>query len=249
MKEIKIIPIFNQSAPGIWDEFLDLRINAMRTTCNHIMSPDEIASANTEFRRSWARLKHNFAFAAYDGDRMIGCIHGDCQKNSSFIRHLYIAPEYQKQGLGCSLLAYAEQATSLLAIRTDIVALPNAEKFYRHYGYSSPLHTNNYFKDIKGRASCNTVPLFSCPPSLARKISGLSPDFKPEFVNVEHLPAYVHFDNKLNITGFGFMAPGVDTPTICARSASPDDWGRSRVTKAFNNLRTQQDILSAAKTR
>ncbi len=251
MKEVKIIPIFNQTNPRNWDSFVDLRKNAMRTTCNHNMSEQEIANAFQELQSSWGRLKHNFAFAAYDGERMVGCIHGDCQNRTAFIRHLYVAPEYQHQGIGCSLLSAAEHSSALVATKADIVALPNAEKFYQRYGYTSPLKTNNYFKDIRGKMACSVVPLFSCSPSLAKQLVKISYEFKPEYINQGHYPAFVYYDYKMQIGGFGFSGPDVslDTPRIFGRTSSTDDWGRHCVDKAFKNLSTQIKCLSDQKTR
>lgn len=251
MKEVKIIPIFDQAAPGIWDSFVGLRVNAMRTTCNHNMSDQEITNAFQELRSSWGRLKHNFAFAAYDGERMVGCIHGDCQKRTAFVRHLYVAPEYQHQGIGFSLLSAAEHSSALVASKTDIVALPKAEKFYQRYGYTSPLKTNNYFKDIKGKQACSVVPLFSCSPSLAKQLAKFSPEFKPEYVNQGHCPAFVYCDYKMQIGGFGFAEPDIslDKPQILGRTAMHDDWGRRCVSKAFENLSSHINALCEQKNR
>ena len=72
MSEIKILPIFNQSAPGVWDDMLRVRIAAMQYNYNIRLTDEELADAMSDFQKSWRQLSHNFAFGAYDGDRMVG---------------------------------------------------------------------------------------------------------------------------------------------------------------------------------
>ncbi|MBQ2017639.1 MAG: GNAT family N-acetyltransferase, partial [Alphaproteobacteria bacterium] len=123
MSEIRILPIFNQSAPGVWDDMLRIRIATMRHNYNIKLTDQEISEAMAEFQQSWKRLSFNFAFGAYDDGKMVGCISGDVQNKTAFIRHLYVLPEYQGQRIGSRLLNEAEIATSVSARQTDIVAL------------------------------------------------------------------------------------------------------------------------------
>ena len=45
MSDITIFPIFNQAVPHVWDDFLRIRIAAMRANYNIEMTADEIARA------------------------------------------------------------------------------------------------------------------------------------------------------------------------------------------------------------
>lgn len=206
MSNIKILPIFNQAAPGIWHDMIRMRVAAMQHNYNIKLTDKEIANAMSEFQKSWKRLSFNFAFGAYDGDQMIGCVSGDVQKRTSFIRHLYVLPEYQGQHIGAKLLDAAECATSVAAYQADIVALPRAESFYRHLGYTSPMKTNNYFKGLKP-PKCRTVPLFHCAPAFDRACSALrigasdAPNAKQ--INAAHMPVFAEYgiDSKIRAVG------------------------------------------------
>lgn len=212
MSEIRILPIFNQSAPGVWDDMLRIRIAAMRHNYNIKLTDQEISEAMAEFQQSWKRLSFNFAFGAYDDGKMVGCINGDVQNKTAFIRHLYVLPEYQGQRIGSRLLNEAEIATSVSARQTDIVALALAEKFYCRLGYTSPIKTNNYFKKLN-QPKCHVVPVFHCAPSFQRACNALrfgETDMPTaQQINTEHMPAFIDYDVKSNIRGVGVINNGV----------------------------------------
>ncbi len=206
MSEIKVFPIFNQAAPGIWDDMLRVRIAAMRHNYNIRLTDKELADAISEFQKSWRQLSHNFAFGAYDGDKMIGCINGDVQKKTAFIRHLYVMPEYQGQHIGAALLQAAEKSASISAHYSELVSLANAEKFYLRMGYSSPVGTNNYQKKLSAPRCC-TVPVFYCAPSFKRGVGALrygDADVSVcNQINENHLPVFSEYniDSKIRAVG------------------------------------------------
>lgn len=212
MTEIRILPIFNQAVPGVWDDMLRIRVATMQYNYNVKLTDQEILDAMAEFQKSWKRLSFNFAFGAYDGGRMVGCISGDVQNKTAFIRHLYVLPEYQGQHIGARLLNEAEVATSVGARQTDIIALALAEKFYCHLGYTSPMKTNNYFKGLKV-PKCRVVPMFHCAPSFQRACNALCfskydmPTARQ--INDEHLPTFVDYDVNSNVRAIGVLNNGV----------------------------------------
>lgn len=241
MKEIKILPIFNQSAPGIWEDMLRVRIAAMQYNYNICLTDKELADAMSVFQKSWRQLSHNFAFAAYDDDRMVGCLNGDVQQGTAYIRHLYVLPEYQGQQIGAALLRTAENGISLSAHKTDVVALAGAEKFYRHMGYVSPIGTNNYVK-VLSAPKCRTVPVFYCTPSFVRACgrlvhgTGNISDWKR--VNREHLPVYAECDvnSALRVVGVSER----QNITLRSTSRSLDDWACRNIRRVMGDYLSRQ---------
>lgn len=241
MSEIKILPIFNQSAPGVWDDMLRVRIAAMQHNYNIHLTDEELADAMSVFQKSWRQLSHNFAFAAYDGDRMVGCLNGDVQKKTAYVRHLYVLPEYQGQQIGAGLLRAAENAASLFARQTDVVALARAEKFYRHMGYNSPTNTNNYVKQLCA-PKCRTVPVFYCAPSFVRacdKLMGKSgAAFNATRINHEHVPTFADYDvnSQLRTLGVVDCANG----SIHSNNRCSDDWACRSMQRVIDNYLAHQ---------
>lgn len=242
MSEIKLHPIFNQSVPGIWDDLLRIRIIAMRENYNIKMSDVDIMRAMNEFQNSWRRLSFNFAFGAYDDNKMIGCVSGDVQKRVGYIRHLYVLPEYQGQHIGSRLLNAAQVAASVMANKTDVVSLPNAEPLYRGHGYTSLVGTNEYVKPI-GQPRCQTVPIFHCTPSIARTcgaMCGNAPmNFLSDKINSTHAPAFVYYDAESRITGCGTITPD-GNHHIYSTSNRPDDWARRCIARGLDAYMLQK---------
>lgn len=237
MTEVRIFPIFDQSAPGVWDDLLRIRVAAMLHNYNVRLSDQQLAEALQEFQKSWKRLSFNYAFGAYDGDKMVGCISGDVQKRTAFVRHLYVLPECQGHHIGARLLSAAEHATSIVACKTDIVALVKAEQFYVHQGYSSPMGTNNYFKNLTA-PKCLTVPVFHLVPAVTRASAGFYCDSASgmpsvEQVNSLHAPVFADYDVKSNLRALGVIRNG--ERIIASRLPAKLDFGYDEVNRAVNN--------------
>lgn len=212
MKELIILPIFDQSAPGVWDGMLRVRIAAMQHNYNIRLTDKELTDAMSVFQKSWRQLSHNFAFAAYDGDKMIGCLNGDIQKRIAYIRHLYVLPEYQGLRIGGRLLSAAERAVSIHARHTDIVSLAGAEKFYQHMGYHSLTGSNNYTKDIS-LPKCSCLPVFHASGSFNRaceKLRATQSDM-PDIILAtrQHHPVFAEYYIDLNLRAVGVINSGV----------------------------------------
>ena len=241
MSDIKIFPIFNQAAPGVWDDMLRVRIAAMQHNYNLRLTDNDIANAMSDFQTAWKRLSHNFAFAAYDGDKMVGCLNGDIQNKTAYIRHLYVLPEYQGQRVGAGLLHAAEKATSVSARQTDIVSLGGAEKFYRRMGYTSPIGTNNYVKKLSA-PKCATVPIFHCAPSFARAcdklLHGTGKMTERSHINREGLPVFADYDINSTVRAVCVSENGaVVIRTNCGLS---DDWAYRNMQRVMNNYQAHQ---------
>ena len=232
MSEIKLQPIFNQSAPGVWSDMLHVRIMAMRHNYNIELSDDDINRAMSELKKSWEHLSFNFAFGAYDGDKMIGCISGDCQKRTAYIRHLYVLPEYQGQRVGRRLLTSVEAAAALGANKTNLVALSRAEKFYRANGYLALTNTNEYTKSIR-LPHCQTVPVFRCTAPVVRACEQFASGFPTVQINDERIPAFVYFDIDSRITGCGAITE--TGSMICSKNSHRSDWARHCINRSLDS--------------
>lgn len=128
----QIVPIFNQDAPGVWDDFV--RIESTCDTELHGLSyPTQpiIKDRISVFKESLRENKHNFAFGAYKNGRMIGFTHGHlCQENEMYLDRLYVLPKYHRCGIGTQLLKAAEQTSALMATKIKFIALEEAINFY-----------------------------------------------------------------------------------------------------------------------
>ena len=238
MKEIKIMPIFNQSAP-IWEDFLRIRVAAMRGNYNYDMPANVISAAMMQLNGKWKRFSFNFAFGAYCDGEMVGCIHGSVQDKTATIDHLYVLPEFQKQHIGNRLVSMVQNATSVGANYLELVALPGAEKFYKRMGFVSKTGLNDYSKDIRTQGRCSATPLFHCAPHVMRACSELSGvEFNADMINKEHVPAFIHRDVNSVITGFGIVTSG--EPICITKSNRSDDMARIRLIRAIDSYRQNQ---------
>ena len=251
MSEITIFPIFNQAVPHVWDDFLRIRIAAMRVNYNIEMTADEIARAMCDMQAAWNHYAFNFAFGAYDGANMVGCIHGDCSKRVASIRHLYVLPKYQGLRIGSRLMNAAEATVSVAANSLDLVSLGHAEEFYRKRGCVAPLNTNVFVKNVVGTGRCQAVPLFWCPASVSRACDDLSHvsncSFDVGAVNQEHRPTFVYRDVDSNIVGYGMVGANgnnTDDVRICTQFKSATSFVQRRLNNAINGYCTQVSLVA-----
>ena len=238
MKEIKIVPIFNQTGP-IWEDFLRIRVAAMRGNYNFDMPVDAIVVAMKQLNDSWSRLSFNFAFGAYYDGAMVGCIHGAVQNKIAKIEHLYVLPGFQGMHVGSGLMNATKSATSIGANRIELTALAGAETFYKHIGCKSQTGMNDYVADIRTLGRCSATPLFYCSPRIARACAKLSDGkFDANLINKSHLPAFIYRDVDSNITGFGILTDG--KPICFTQSSRPDDLARTRLMRIMNAYNQNQ---------
>ena len=211
MSDVKIFPIFNQSAPGVWDDFLLIRVAAMKYNYDIQLSNIDLENARTELQQT----KHPFAFGAYDGDKMVGCIHGSIPSNTAEISHLYVLPEYQGQKIGIKLLQSAEAAISLNTNNAVLISLGKACEFYEKHGYTSPEWTNKFCKNVKNSGNCRVSPVFVPSASLIRQMAKISNKpatlFDNKKLSAERTPIFVYRNLDSKICGFAIAG---DTPAV-----------------------------------
>lgn len=211
MKEINIIPIFKPEQRQIWDEFWQVRVAAMRTNYNVELTAFQYSCAIEEFNKFFHERPFNFAFAAYDGNKIVGCINGDAAGGEAYIRHLYVLPEYQGLRIGIRLLTAAENASSLVAKHIRLTSLSHAKTFYSKYGYTRGETDNQFIRSLSKVGNLSTAPVFYCTPKISRGCKKLSADFDYEMVKYTGGPMFVSRDDLGNINGYSVISE-TDTP-------------------------------------
>ncbi len=195
---IKIKPIFNQSAPGIWDDFARIQGAAVVVDYN-ITWTDELHNKTvTDYERQFRGKTKNFAFGAYDSDSLVGFIRGDVSRSEMSIEGLYVLPDYQNMKIGIQLLSAAERAGSLATKSVNLISLPRAEKFYLRNGYRV-LYSNVYDKSITRVGYSGAVPVFKLSAPLARMTKDM---LMPYDISIEkHTPVFVYISVDFNVLG------------------------------------------------
>ena len=236
MTDINILPIFNQAAPNIWDDFLRIRASAMQHVYNHNMTQNERDDARAEYAAVWRRRGFNFAFGAYNGSDIVGFVNGDCVNRVATIRGLYVLPECMSNNIGGQLLKYAESAGAMGARLLDLVSLLKSCRFYEKHGYRAVMRgSNQYRKKIQSKIQCKTVPVFHTPPAMTRECVQISSDnhqkLDMERVNVEHLPMFAYLDSMSVTRGF-IVDNGPSGTEIYIGAHQPVDFIAKRLMRA-----------------
>ncbi|MCM1294219.1 MAG: GNAT family N-acetyltransferase [Muribaculaceae bacterium] len=198
MNMIKIKPIFNQSAPGVWDIFARIQAAAVVADYNIEWPESQHASVVTEYQRQWRHRTSNFAFGAYDSDSLIGFIRGNISRSEMKIEGLYVLPEYQNLKIGGRLLDAAERAGSLGTGYVSLTARPLAERFYQRHGYHASYSTV-YDKSIRAAGRSGAVPVFKLSAPLARIVADM---LAPYNISIErNSPAFVYMNADFQLLG------------------------------------------------
>lgn len=250
MTSIKILPIFNQSAPGVWDDFMRIQSCAMRHVYNLRMDASDIDSCIRELRYKWARNGFNFAFGAYDDDMMVGYISGDCADNTATVNSLYVMPEYMGQHIGGRLLRLAEHSGAFGAMDMELVSLARAQTFYERFDYRPILAgSNHYIKPITPdmRARCKTMPVFKSTRSITRACSDIAVKNGAKYdalnVNNRHTPTYVYMDVNANIRAFG-AETDTPVPDIYVAPHQPREYISRVINREFDALRHLHELMT-----
>ena len=225
MDNIKIFPIFNQSAPGVWHSFLRIQSAAMRHVYNYKMTSLDLDIARQFLEQDWRRISYNFAFAATDGTDMVGFIQGNCKRNIATIQNLYVMPECMSQHVGSRLLRCAECGGAINAATIELISLANAQGFYTHNGYNRIADGHNGFtKKISQKPRCTAVPVFYPTPKVVqacRQIAACNgQDFNSGTIKKKRLPLFVYMNVKSDIIGFSVAGDETNDgmPQVCVNA-------------------------------
>lgn len=237
---ITFLPIFNQSAPGVWDDFLRIQAAAMRHVYNYKMDNTDFEAAKLSLKNDWRHYTYNFAFGANDNDSMIGFIQGNCIRGITTIQGLYVMPQYMSQHVGARLLRRAEQYASMVSKSIELVSLLRAQGFYEHHGYTqSGPGNNSYTKRISRTPHCETVPVFRPTPQIVRACQKIAAGngyaFDANAISGEHNPMFVYFDVNSAVCGFSVADHNGDI-RVCIAPHQPTDFIHNRLTREMKMI-------------
>lgn len=249
MGKIDIVPIFNQAAPNVWDNFMNIRMAAMHHVYSYKMSSSEHEDALKQMMLGWKKRSFNFAFGAFDNGDMVGFINGDCVDNVATIRGLYVLPECMSQKVGGRLLKIAEKIGSFGARSLDLVSCQKSKTFYEHYDYTPITEgSNRYMKKItsSNKPHCATLPVFYITQKLDKTIKKISSanksSFDAEHVNNLHAPMYMYIDADCAVQGV-LLGNDKNYEVLQLEVAphQPKSFIESRLNREFELLRNQRN--------
>lgn len=233
MNQVKIVPIFDQTAPGVWDDFLHICATTMDCDYGYELSSDERARTLQGYENEYKHFCYNFAFGAYDNQKMVGFIRGSGVRTTATIKCLYVLPDYQKHHIGHNLLSAAERSIAPAYKNIELISLWHAENFYQRHNYTTKYGTNTYIKRVD-LPHCYDVPLFGFPARIKRMCSNLFPDLDVSVFIAKNTPLFAHFDVNGNIDGVVIGVPQSNRAII---SRAKDDWNQKYLTRTFNNYK------------
>ncbi len=256
--EIKIIPIFNQSEPGIWSDFVLINNASVSAAYGLVRDDAEIQNILRTYEREWkTQYGAKFAFAAYDGADMVGYVKGQRKAHETKVEDLFVLPEYQGARIGSRLLAAAE-AESSIALRPNMCLTSygsdKALNFYKHRGYT-PLGSVNYFSKKPARARCTILPVFHVNSLIAtdcEKIANLRKvKFNKKELNVSHAPifAYVDVEGRVGAYAIGDEKyENVIDVQVAPQQGPRYDWMRKYVENRLREIRDIKRMRMAAES-
>lgn len=249
MAEIKIFPIFNQSVPGVWDDFLHIRACAMRANYNINLTPSEISVYHREYSYNWAHYGVNFAYGAYDGTEIVGFSRGYCNRNVANLSCLYVLPEYQHSGIGRRLLRHVETDMGIIGRRLNLISLSHAERFYQKNNYSPIfIGSNNYRKFIKV-PHCACVPVFGKSARVFRACQQLSPNFDIDAFMGNNFPTFIYLDENGRIASSLVGTHDRNKILLLNSANDADRWAARCVETDYNNFITHSLLCAEQKLR
>lgn len=240
MREIKILPIFNQSAPGVWEDFLHIRAVSEKAIYNYTLDESDYNQAFAIFRLQWAEKVFDYAFGAYDDKKMVGFIQGICAQKVFYINRLYVLPEYMRMKIGTRLLNNAEKISGFVANRIDLISMQKAKKLYERNGFN-PLTpgSNSYFKNIAKKANCTSLPIFKVTSSIAKACDSIAKmngqTFNKNMVNDSHNPMYVYLDVNSEVKSF-IVGDNSGNIIQACDALNQSGIGKQRLLKEYHNL-------------
>lgn len=243
-KDIKIVPIFNQGFPGIWDDFLRIRVLATQAKYNYKIPDADIARYRKEYQKDWSgNNRYCVAYAAFDGQKMVGFVRSVTSGTQARIECLYVLPEYQGANIGHNLLKAAESSLAPVAKTATLTAMGNSDKFYQKNGYKVVDGVNICSKPLK-LPVCQRVPIFAYNPAIARRCKPVMPT-KPDCSVLigSHFPLWASFDYQGNVNGILCANPDNNKVFLL----STNDPTPQQLTKRWlqNSYQNYLDVLSA----
>lgn len=248
MNDITYVPIFDQTTPGIWDDFLRIRSGAMESNYNLSLSDSDIKRYKAEYKQEFFRHSYSFAFGAYDGDQMVGFIRGNAGRSCACIKCLYVLPTHQGRHIGNKLLSLAERSVAPVCKNIELTSLGHAEEFYKKNKYASSYGTNVYSKHLNPINYYDTA-IFGCVGAVDKSLRVFDSSLQFSSLIGKTTPVFVRFGNDNNIDGILVGDTAGDIALLKTKLNSPNDWARRSLSLAFKNYKSHSCISDSQKTR
>ena len=130
----EIQPIF-KTYPSVYNNFLRIEKDCY-SRLGYADYDYDLDVMRGDYVYAVEKARNHFAFGAYYDYEMIGFALGQKQSdNSMYLSHLFIDPVYQGHGVGEQLLKRVENLSIMYSQTLKLFSLPDAIKFYEHYGY------------------------------------------------------------------------------------------------------------------
>ena len=165
----EIKPIFNQN-DSIWCDFMRIEMTCESVKYGYKLNAEDERRIMFSHRQEWNRGKYNYAFGAYIDGEMVGFVNGYLlDRNTMYLRNLYVLPEFNGNGAGRQLLNNAEKTSLLVSREMDVVSLSGAATFYATNGYRI-CDGRSMYKDLPTSA-VGVIPLFEWHTSRRAKLN------------------------------------------------------------------------------
>ena len=233
--EIKIIPVFDQRQRGIWRDFtrIEMLCDREKYRCN--MNTEDENRIYYGHILNWTGQKNNFAFAAYDGVKMIGFASGYLANSSDmYLQNLYVEPKYNGMGIGGHLLEHAENCANLVAKNMTLISLNGAISFYKQHGYIN-YDNRNMLKKLPLQI-LGTIPVFKPMGRLNAKIKT---EFDKAVVKeCKNRPVFVYVSQNREIDGIAVKTKsGENKIWLNGAKRSMHDFYQKQLLRALEKVR------------
>ncbi len=241
MSEIIIRPIFNQSVPGIWDDFIRIYSTALYEIYGIRTTDKDIATKRGEYQKAWTKKPGCFAFGAYDGKDMIGFVTGATAAARSELVDLFLLPGYQGCGIGSNLLKSAENAVSLHDNKLYLISMGYGRllDYYKSHGYKTLYADNVFVKDLK-KPNCYVTPVFSLSKRICKYCTSIATQsntvFYDGWVNDLHSPMFVYVDVNFDIQGYAIANDAGVIKQYAIASRQPADFISRRLAEKITQF-------------
>ena len=208
-QEIKIVPIFDQMAsPKIWQDFARLEILCRTVEYGYEKKSNDEQKIIDGYKGVWEQ-RQNIAFAAYDGEEMIGFAkcHSTDDKDEIYFSDLYVNPQYKGFGIGKQLLKQRERASGLFYKYASLLALnEKVVPFFAKQGFKNG--DNRYMKKDLPKHMVGVVPVFKSLHGMRVKIKV---DYDKNIVKqCKNQPVFVYVTYTGDIDAIAVRTPNKD---------------------------------------
>lgn len=235
--EIKIVPVFDQASnPKIWSEFARIEMLCRTTEYNYAQQENIAQNIINGFKRVWEQ-KDNIAFAAYDGQKMVGFAkcHSTEDPCEIYFSDLYVNPQYKGLGIGKRLLEQRERASGIFYSYISLLALnEKVASYFVKRGFNN--YDNRYMTKKLPERVIGVIPVFQPLVKLRAKTKV---KYDKAIVNqCKNCPVFVYVNDKFEIDGVAVETPDKEVKIWVNESKrGMVDFYKKMLLNAINNVR------------